>query len=1225
MPTRERKQKSPPTRHIEFEEEEEQPQLRWTGKETVLEEELVEEIAKKTNVKASQKLSLRFKFIQQIENLHVAKKLSNTITALDLSCNNISEIANLAPLPGLTNLNLSGNSIRTLRGLESLTKLHTLNADDNCILEIGGLEHIRSLRVLSLDKNQISNIRGLDKMTRLQELSLANNEISRLRRGLMSLRCLESLNLSGNSVATLDTSELSGLLSLRELCLDRNELKNIDATTAVAKRLQVLSASHNRLTSLKRLPFFPCLFELSVASNKISELCNFTRMTPHLETIDLSDNNIPSALQLVAAFPVEASTLKRLCSEAEEKQGGREKERTVTDESETATALPADSSIPSTRQDSLTPSADELEDSTALTLPSSNAKETHEQDRSFTALPLALALCSTPEDPLTQEVPATSTVPTTAPFRPVCDLNASNNPFFEDLLNSLREAAEGKGEEKEGEHSERSDGLISTHRTGGADRTKETETEIENVKPTDQRNNISADPDPVSPPKSAQKDTPALPSSADNHLSVAESEHCTKPGSAKGNGGGKCELIPLPPDLTSRRGPFGHRRQQRDKSLRGERMKGAENEKDREKKQGALNRQGSNQEDVLVLRRIPKSSPNSANGDGCSLCISLGCSDVCIPSETERRVFEARALSEWLRTGRVSLSVKSNTSDTASSAISSSPGSLAIVKEKKTSPADEKEEEDDSSDSDKIDARLDEALKRVPGKCVQSALSKTEALIVLKQERTAAASEKEKRGGARGKGAKVPSGAPHPLFPSTRSISGSSVAAPPSVSGSTQGDNQSDVHSQSQSRMSSNIRRDKSVERSREKNKKKAESSLLSDIPEVSLREFSSSLLPKEVASGDSLTQSDDAMREREKKRELLEATGVRDSRVLSTVCRLNSSMKESLFLPIGAAPIDTEVKEIKDDIIHRRGIPASVFEALTNDLAEKERAQRAAKAAVAKGTIVRVGEGKEEVDKTKHKGGKGDQESLKTLRDLVDSQGLPLVPLLAAPRLSTRDAAEVQELVERMKRAAEEGGEGFDFKDEDEEEKQGEEEDDEEEEYEKEVEKEMRMALLRLRRQKILRDNEPLMLQDSVSVSSSSKSSAPPAVSSGNGLTAVAARLESHLSSLLSLSASTIQEIDESIKRKEDVANEFYRESYEAQEARMAELRHRASTNHPVPPPVTSPSDTNRKSLKLPPIAQRRGSLAGGGKDASVVSPANGLPSSPHGSSPPPSAQSLN
>jgi hypothetical protein len=127
------------------------------------------------------------------------RKLSS-LTELDLSYNQISDIKPLASLTNLTFLDLSADQISDIKPLASLTNLTTLYLGGNQISYIKPLASLTNLTLLNLMGNEISDIKPLASLTNLTALWLGGNEISDIK-PLASLTKLLSLSLGGNPIA----------------------------------------------------------------------------------------------------------------------------------------------------------------------------------------------------------------------------------------------------------------------------------------------------------------------------------------------------------------------------------------------------------------------------------------------------------------------------------------------------------------------------------------------------------------------------------------------------------------------------------------------------------------------------------------------------------------------------------------------------------------------------------------------------------------------------------------------------------------------------------------------------------------------------------------------------------------------------------------------------------------------------------------------------------------
>ena len=141
-----------------------------------------------------------------------------SLTALDLSENDIIDIESLIELKSLTSLNLYNNDVIDISVLTSLTELREINL---------GLSVRYSDGLTSLDGQEkiIRDLSPLQNMVNLNSLNLRHNHISDLS-PLQGMVNLNSLDLSYNLVN--DLSPLQGLVNLNSLNLRYNKIKKIE-------------------------------------------------------------------------------------------------------------------------------------------------------------------------------------------------------------------------------------------------------------------------------------------------------------------------------------------------------------------------------------------------------------------------------------------------------------------------------------------------------------------------------------------------------------------------------------------------------------------------------------------------------------------------------------------------------------------------------------------------------------------------------------------------------------------------------------------------------------------------------------------------------------------------------------------------------------------------------------------------------------------------------------
>ena len=160
-----------------------------------------------------------------IELPNSIRKLTS-LSELDLSGTQVSDISALSKLTSLSKLNLNDTEVSEISALSKLTSLSTLYLSGTQASDISALSKLTSLSELYLSGTQVSEISALSKLTSLSELDLSNTKVSDIS-ALSKLTSLSKLDLSGTEVT--DISALSKLTSLSELCLSSTEVSDISA------------------------------------------------------------------------------------------------------------------------------------------------------------------------------------------------------------------------------------------------------------------------------------------------------------------------------------------------------------------------------------------------------------------------------------------------------------------------------------------------------------------------------------------------------------------------------------------------------------------------------------------------------------------------------------------------------------------------------------------------------------------------------------------------------------------------------------------------------------------------------------------------------------------------------------------------------------------------------------------------------------------------------------
>ena len=214
---------------------------------------------------------------------------------LNLDSNLLVDANALPKLPALAVLRCNHNLIQTPTGAPASAAARASSADgtdeDGALLR--GLGSLVALEVLQLGYNQISDLPALrlGGLLSLKVLHLQGNELVRVD-GVSSLHQLRELVLDRNKIKHLEPGSVRGLINLRELRLEENGLRTLDHFTPLPK-LQTLCLSSNRLLDigeLEKLAPLPALVNITVLNNAVArkQLYRPTliRRLPSLKLID---------------------------------------------------------------------------------------------------------------------------------------------------------------------------------------------------------------------------------------------------------------------------------------------------------------------------------------------------------------------------------------------------------------------------------------------------------------------------------------------------------------------------------------------------------------------------------------------------------------------------------------------------------------------------------------------------------------------------------------------------------------------------------------------------------------------------------------------------------------------------------------------------------------------------------------------------------------------------
>lgn len=206
---------------------------------------------------------------------------------VDLSDNQIVDVISLAEIPSLTSLSLNDNQIIDITPLSGLTNLTQLLLGGNQIISVGSLAGHYSLTSLKLSNNQIVDVSPLGDLLNLTSLMIDNNHLINVS-PLADLTSLIWLNLEKNQIANV--SPLGDLVGLSLLDLEYNQIVDIQPLASLVN-LEALSLSFNLIANIDPLANLTSLWLLSLEKNQITDISALSNCT-HIAQLTLSDNQI---------------------------------------------------------------------------------------------------------------------------------------------------------------------------------------------------------------------------------------------------------------------------------------------------------------------------------------------------------------------------------------------------------------------------------------------------------------------------------------------------------------------------------------------------------------------------------------------------------------------------------------------------------------------------------------------------------------------------------------------------------------------------------------------------------------------------------------------------------------------------------------------------------------------------------------------------------------------
>ncbi|MBC6298040.1 LapB repeat-containing protein [Listeria sp. FSL L7-1517] len=229
----------------------------------------------------------------------------DSVTILNASAKNISDITGINELTNLTSVDLSQNQITSIAPITNLAELTSLNAASNLlnIVELGNPQYTPNLTTLNLSDNPTMtklNIQNQPKLTTINTTISSGQSSSLAELTLTNLPELTSAGKSTNNAVNfstysnvLSTVHLAALPKIQVADIDNNLLSRIDIHDMT--RLSYLDLHGNQLTDISNLTTLPAITTLDLSLNQLTTagIASLLQLDS-LQILNLDDNSLSS-------------------------------------------------------------------------------------------------------------------------------------------------------------------------------------------------------------------------------------------------------------------------------------------------------------------------------------------------------------------------------------------------------------------------------------------------------------------------------------------------------------------------------------------------------------------------------------------------------------------------------------------------------------------------------------------------------------------------------------------------------------------------------------------------------------------------------------------------------------------------------------------------------------------------------------------------------------------
>lgn len=192
----------------------------------------------------------------------------SSLQSLNISGNNVGDLAPLASLHALKRLFIANTPVSDLSSLARLFSLETLYASQTGITDVQVLADLFAVRTLSIWGTAVSTLAPLANLSALQILSAWETQITDIQ-PLSDLSNLQTLEISSTLVNNL--SPIAKLLALQNLDISDTWITDLDPLAGLSK-LRQLALRNTAVAQVAPLAGLTALTTLDISYTRVSDL-----------------------------------------------------------------------------------------------------------------------------------------------------------------------------------------------------------------------------------------------------------------------------------------------------------------------------------------------------------------------------------------------------------------------------------------------------------------------------------------------------------------------------------------------------------------------------------------------------------------------------------------------------------------------------------------------------------------------------------------------------------------------------------------------------------------------------------------------------------------------------------------------------------------------------------------------------------------------------------------